>query len=205
MARLKRRPSPVDEANDQVPIRTACALIGMRIPAEVGSSLKVHCPFGAVWHSDHGREPAMRIYPESNHAHCFSRCGHFTPVALVATCRGISQRAAARELLAHIGHSRNLADLWHQATHHDRPPDRVLLGEALKTFCARTCPDWPDIQFSSDIAALLTRCLSLLDRVNTADDAVLWLDTCKQVMAKRCHPIGGSPRFDGETGTYNSV
>lgn len=184
MARLKRRRPVVDEANDEVLITTACRLIGMDIPGDLSASLKVHCPFGAVFHSDHGAEATMRIYLDGNSAFCFSRCGYFTPTGLVAMAWGISQRAAARELLERAGRRPlSLADAWAQAADATLAPDRTLLAEALKTYCARVCPGWADAQFRPAIAARLTACLTLLDLVRTPDDAELWLNGCKRAMA----------------------
>lgn len=183
MARLKRRGSVVAEANEQVLITTACRLIGMDVPDDMGRSLKVHCPFGAIYHSDHGVEPTMRIYLDGNNAHCFSRCGHFDPVSLVAMAWGITRRAAGLELLGRVGRRPlSPAEAWAQATEAGAQPDRAMLGEALKTFCARTCPGWEDAQFHPVVAARLTRCLSLLELVCHPGDAQLWLGGCKKAM-----------------------
>lgn len=182
MARLRHR-SVVDEANEHVLITAACRLIGMDVPDDLSRSMKVHCPFGAIYHSDHGIDRTMRIYVESNHAHCFSRCGHFTPVGLVAMAWGMPRRAAAVELLHRLGRTPpTLAEAWALATTPDTQPDATMLGEALKTFCARITPRWADVQFQPSVAGRLTKCLALLDLVRTPDDARLWLTGCKQAM-----------------------
>lgn len=177
----------VTVANETVPITTACQLVGMSIPDDIGygRSMKVHCPFGDIWHSDQGAEATMRVYVESNHVYCFSRCGYFTPVSLVAAAWDLTWRNAAVELLERIGHKPvSLAEAWAQVGRRDDTPDQTLLGEALKTWCRRAAPDWDDDQFHPRIAATLTRCLALLDRVTTADEARVWLSGCKEAMTR---------------------
>lgn len=188
---MGRRRSVVGLANEQVAITTACAMIGMDIPDGVidGRAVKLPCPFGAIWHSDQGLEPTMRIYAEGNNAFCFSRCGFFTPVSLVAMAWGISRRDAAVELLDRVGiKPATLADAWAQATTREVKPDTAMLSEALKTFCARISPDWDEVQFESPVAAKLTRCFTLLDLVRTPLEADQWLLGCKKVMALVLQP-----------------
>lgn len=174
-------------ANDKVPITYACQLVGMDIPDDIsyGRSLKVHCPFGEVYHTDLGAEAAFRIYSASNSAYCFACSTYYTPVWLVAQAWDIEPTAAAVELLDRIGVKPvSLADAWAHATRRDTPPDHTLLAEALKTYCARVCPDWDAAQFTPSTAGTLSRCLDLLDRVATDTDAQRWLDGCKLVMRR---------------------
>jgi hypothetical protein len=192
VARLKKRRSVVDEANETVLITTACRAVGMDIPEDLSQRHKIHCPFGAIYHSDQGLEPTMRIYLDSNAAHCFSRCGRFTPVNLAAMAWGIPRRVAARELLERAGRrSLSLTEAFAQAAQADVEPDRTLLGEALKTFCARVHAGWDDAQFDPGVAPWLTKCLALLDLVRTPDEAAYWLDGCKKVMQRALN--GGQP------------
>lgn len=170
-------------ANDLVPIATACQLIGMEIPEIYGRSVKVRCPFGAVYHSDGGVDPAMRVYPDTNHAFCFAGCGAFSPVWLVRQAWGIDSQTAAAELLDRIGHKPvSLAQAWADVVSHEEPPDTVLLAEALKTYCARVVPDWGNVQYRAPAGPLLNRCLRLLDLVNTDAEARVWLERCKLAM-----------------------
>lgn len=187
----------VVEANEHVSIITACRLIGMELPADIehGRAAKVHCPFGSIWHSDQGLEPTMRLYVDNNTAFCFSRCGFFTPVNLVAMAWDITRRTAAVELLERIGRKPlSLADAWAKATLHAEPPDRTTLAEALKTYCSRIAPDWADVQFEPVVASRLTRCLALLDLVDTDDAARAWLAGCKAVMQRALTDQPTSPR-----------
>lgn len=184
---MTRRPSPITLANEQVSIAHACRLIGMDIPDDLGygRSRKVRCPFGEIYHRDGGIEPAFRIYPDANAAYCFSCAVRYSPVWLVAQAWGITARAAAVELLDRAGIKPvSLADAWAHATRRDTPPDHTLLAEALKTYCARVCPDWDAAQFTPSTAGTLSRCLDLLDRVATDTDAQRWLDGCKLVMRR---------------------
>lgn len=187
MALLRPKRSVVIEANEHVSITTACRLIGMELPDDIehGRATKVHCPFGNIWHSDQGLEPTMRLYIDNNTAFCFSRCGFFTPVSLVAMAWDIPRRTAAVELLDRIGRKPlTLADAWAQITFHAEPPDRTILSEALKTYCSRIAADWSDAQFEPAVAGQLTRCLGLLDLVKTDEDARAWLTGCKTVMRR---------------------
>jgi hypothetical protein len=193
VARLARKRPVVELANEQVSITAACLLVGMDVPDDTGygRSMRVRCPFGDVYHSDQGAEAAMRIYPDSNSAFCFSRCGYFTPVSLVATKWNISRHDAAVELLERAGIKPvSMAEAWAAAGIRDSPPDTTLLAEALKTFCARTAPDWADQQFDHRVAGTLARCFALLDKVGDDEDAHTWLAGCKTVMARALQPNG---------------
>lgn len=185
---MNRRPNPVVYADEQVAITTACRLIGMQIPeaADLGRPVKVHCPFGEIYHRDRGTETAFRIYPDSNHAYCFACGQRYGPVRLVSLAWGISARNAAVELLERAGIKPvTLADLWAQVADHAPVPDTAMLAEALKTYCARIDPGWDAGQFDPATAATLSGCLVLLDHVSTAGDAQLWLTRTKQVMSAR--------------------
>lgn len=174
-------------ANENVSIVTVCRMVGLDLPEDVESSrsAKVHCPFEEVYHSDRGVEPAMRIYPESNSAYCFSCSAYFTPVGLAAQAMDINRRDAAERLLDRIGYRRpDLASAWQQASEFTPELDHALLAQALKTYCARVVGGWSARQFEPNVAGRLSRCLNLLDLVVTDDDANLWLTTCKTVMAQ---------------------
>jgi hypothetical protein len=106
---------------------------------------------------------------------------HTGPVGLAWD---IPPHAAAKELLERVGYRpTSLKDAWAAAVAGDNPaPDPLLLAEALKTYCSRVVPDWDVIQFDPRPAAMLGRCLGLLDLVHTEDEAREWLTGCKTVM-----------------------
>lgn len=184
-----KRPNVVAVANEKVPIVTVCRLFGVELPDEIGGrSGKVRCPFGEIYHSDGGISPAMRIYPDTNSAYCFSCAAHYTPVSLAARAMDCDQRSAALRLLDRIGYRpMNLAEQWQQASRYQPTPDRALLADALKTYCRRIDVRWPARQFEPPVAAVLTRCLNLLDLVKSGDDVTLWLQGCKQAMRQALH------------------
>lgn len=182
-----RRPSPVTVANEQVSIVTVCQLVGVDVPDDIGSgrSRKVHCPFGEVYHSDHGAAAAMRIYPDSNSAWCFSCSMYFTPVKLAAQAWDQDPQTAALRLLDRVGYRPvDLAQAWASVTSYEPEPNRALLADALKTYCRRIAPGWGQQQFEPRVAATLTRCLALLDLVKTDEDVKTWLESCKTAMKR---------------------
>ncbi len=171
-------------ADEQVPILLACRLIGMHLPDLIADrALKVHCPFGELYHNDGGIEPAMRVYVTDNRVHCFAGCGSYRPVKLLAHALGIPRISAARELLERVGISRQSREKrWAEALTHTEPLDKALLAEALKTYCRRTVPDWDRRQYEAAPARTLALCLDLLDRVHTAEQAQRWLAGCKRAI-----------------------
>jgi hypothetical protein len=178
-------------ANEKVSIVTACRLFGVELPEGVasgGRSRKVHCPFGEIYHSDGGIAPAMRIYPDTNSAYCFSCAAYWTPVALAAKAMDSDRTSAALRLLDHVGYRPlSMAEQWRQVTEHQPELDKALLADALKTYCRRIDARWSSRQFEPAVAAVLTRCLALLDLVESGDDVELWLERCKTVMARTLH------------------
>jgi hypothetical protein len=188
-----RKPTVVEVANEKVSIVTVCQMLGLELPDDIGSSRdrKVHCPFGQLYHSDSGRDPAMRIYIETNNAYCFSCAMNFTPVSLAATAMDCTRRAAAVRLLDRIGYRLpDPGELWQQARSYVPPPDKAMLADALKTYCGRIDPSWRSRQFEPWVAHRLTRCLSLLELVSTDEDVALWLTGCKEAM-RRVLPTRG--------------
>lgn len=184
---MKRQPTAVAIANQQVPIAMACRLLGVSIDTDdgYGKSVKVHCPFGDVHHSDGGAEKAMRVYPDTNTAYCFAGCGHFTPVRLLSHAWDRPAAEVALDLLDQLGHRPlSLADQFAGHETWTPPPDPGQLAEALKTYCRRIDPSWDDRQFEPRVAARLSQCLRLLDRVATDDDANRWLTGAKKVMSQ---------------------
>jgi hypothetical protein len=181
--RSRRQPSPITVANEHVPILWVCRLIGMAVPDEIFRATKVRCPFGAIYHSDHGVAPAFRIYPDANDANCFAKCGHFRPVSLAALAWDRPPAQVAVELLDRIGYRPlSLAQLWAAAVSREQSPDTTLLSLALRAYCERVDRDWPVRQYEPEIAVTLDRCLALLSRVHSEDQAAQWLTGGKAVM-----------------------
>lgn len=188
------RPSLVAVANDKVSIVTVLQMLGVDLPDDVGvgRSRKVPCPFGDIYHSDHGASPAMRIYLDTNSAYCFSCSAYYTPVSLAAKAMDCAWSLAAAQLLDRIGHKPvDLATAWQHVKDYTPAPDKALMADALKTYCRRVAPCWADRQFEPQVAATLTRCLELLDLVNNDADVTLWLTRCKVAMHRVLH-IGES-------------
>lgn len=187
-----RRPGVVTVANEKVPITTVLSMLGVEVFD--GSNRKIRCPFGKVYHSDGGIDPAMRVYPETNSCYCFSCTQYFTPVGIASQALDMGLRDTAEMLLDRIGHRPlDPVKAWEQASKYEPAPDTAMLAEALKTYCRRISPDWPARQFEPEISYLLRRCLGLLDQVKTGKGAVLWLTLCKRVMHRSLHPDVLSP------------
>lgn len=179
----RRNAGLVRTACEQVSITFACRLVGVDVPDDQEAErLKLHCPFGELYHLDGGMDRAFRVYPQQQRAHCFAGCGSFTPVSLLAHAWGIGRGQAARLLLERVGYRpATAATLWAQA-HQPPPVDVGALAEALKTFCARLDPHWAVRQFQPANAAALVRCLRLLERVDTEEQAQRWLAASKRHM-----------------------
>ena len=187
---MTRKQSFVALANEHVDIRLVCRWIGLYVPEEIMSrSIKVRCPFGDVYHIDHGTSPSFRVYPETNSAYCFAACGYFTPVWLAATAWNRETNEVAADLLNRINYEpESISQLWDKARAKEPPPDLSYLSLALKTYCERIDSEWDAHQFDSSIAKTLGRCLALLDRVYTPDDVQEWL-SCGKVIMRRV--LGG--------------
>lgn len=201
------RPSVITVANERVSIVTVCQMIGLDISDDVidGRSRKLPCPFGEIYHSDHGRDPAMRIYADSNSAYCFSCQAYWTPVTLAARAMDVSNKMAATRLLDRIGYKPvDLAQAWKQVTHFEPEVDKAALAEALKTYCRRIEPQWARRQFESDIARHLTRCLSILPLVKSQTDVEVWLTRCKEVMQQVIHSGRPTSRQPGGVALHDT-
>lgn len=176
--------SPVAEANRRIPFATAARWAGLDVPGDVTEAgLKMHCPFEEWAHSDGGRDPAFRVYPD--HAYCFA-CGEkFSPVKLCALVWDCTQDEAARQMLERAGIADpDYRERWRRLVDYSQPPDIDGLADALRTWCARTDPRWRTRKYDSDVAGRFAQCLGLLGAVRTEADCRVWLDGCKQVMAK---------------------
>lgn len=193
--------SVVTVANEEVSIVTVLQMLGVELPDDIGMgrSRKLHCPFGPLYHSDQGRSPAMRVYPETNSAWCFSCSQYFTPVKLGSQAWDVDAHTAATRLLDKVGIKPvDLAAAWAQAMEYEPEVDKALLADALKTYCRRTTANWEKRQFEPKVAGTLTRCLAILDLVRTDEDVREWLAHCKQAMdtALKCREPSLSERFE---------
>lgn len=161
--------------------------------------MKVHCPFGDLYHSDQGIEAAFRIYPGSNSAFCFAGCGYFTPVGLAAMAWDRPKEEVAADLLDRVGYKPvSLAQAWAGLQVREEPPDTAMLALALRTYCERVAPGWAERQFEPGIGAVLDRCLALLPRVKTPDDAEQWLQVTKRVMCRTLVELGQPSGYPGD-------
>lgn len=183
--------SLITVANEEISIVTVLQMLGNDLPDDVGAarSTKVHCPFGHLYHSDQGASPAMRVYPETNSAWCFSCSQYYTPVKLFSHANDVDMRTAAQRLLDRAGYRPlDQATAWKQAATYEPSIDRLLLADALKTYCRRTALNWASQQFEPEVAEALTRCLAVLDLVHTDDDVSSWLRQTKHVMTLALQP-----------------
>lgn len=172
-------------ANQRVPITTVCTMIGMDVPPI--ARMKVHCPFEHLYHSDGGIDAAFQIYEDGdskNSAWCWACGRYFSPVLLFAQAQDLSEPVAAQVLLDRTGYvPPTLESLLQAAERAAVPVDTAYLARALKTYCSRICDDWEDRQLDPEVADRLSRCLALLTRVRSDDDAERWLDATKRAMA----------------------
>lgn len=175
----------IELANDRVPILQAFRMVGLDVGDVSAVSMKLYCPFGDVYHHDGGSEKSLRIYPETNSAWCFAGCGYFSPVKLVALKRDLSEEEAAEAMLEETGYvAPNYSDQWDALVNETKLADTTSLAEALKVACSRMTPDWEELQFTSSVSSMLARCLALLAKVRTEEDADKWLATTKTAMRR---------------------
>jgi hypothetical protein len=158
----------------------ACRAAGIYVPdihRDTGS--KMHCPWGQVSHSDGGRDPAFRVWPD--HGWCFSCREHFSPVKLASRVWEVSYEQAAIKLLDHVGFKP--ADYAHHWQRVAAPPelDRSAVAQALRNYCAALAPQHRLTEPAP--AEYLARCLGFLTQVNDEAGAVQWLALSKQVMS----------------------
>lgn len=196
MASRKNIESSISLANSKISIYSVCSLVGVEIPeGREGSSIKTYCPFGIFYHSDGGKEPAFRAYPESNTAYCFSCKKYFTPVSLYSACTDLSKKASAETLLEMIGYKKpSPEEVWNNVQPREPDVDKSMLGMALKTYCERICSSWSKRQLDGIVADRLDSCLSLLSKVSSSEEAEYWLRASKEVMLRTIGDDDDVPR-----------
>lgn len=175
--------SIADIANENVSIIDAMRAIGMDT-AYAGYSGKQYCPFGDLRHSDAGTSKAFRVYLETNSCFCFAGCGYYNPVMLVQDGLDLTAQQAAEMLLLRTGWSpETYESRWETLQANEGPQiDTGALADALKLFCSRRVDDWEFAQLTGSIATTLDKCLGLLTKVTTPQEAQVWLDTTKTAM-----------------------
>jgi hypothetical protein len=173
----------IQVANERMSIIQACNELGMDIPDFSVKSMKVHCPFGHLFHADGGTSRAFAIYPGTNSAWCFAGCGYFTPVKLIAMDKGISEEQAAESILEQTSYvAPDYEARWNALLDTQITVNTDDLAEALKVACSRMVSDWDERQFETAVAQKLRQCLSLLPKVRSEEDASKWLAATKKIM-----------------------
>lgn len=168
----------IERANENVSITALYRKLGLYIPRDIpmGDSFKTYCTFGYL-HSDGGMSQALRIYPGGNHAYCFAESLQITPVKLWALTNDLRYHEAAEELLVGIK--------IEEEQEAEPTLDTSALAHALTIYCERTVTEWEQRQFEDHaLRTAYTRCLELLPRVQTDEDAIRWLHACKEYIAR---------------------
>jgi len=155
---------------------------GAYYPTFDGASPKLKCPYSGLYHES---TRSMRIYPQTNSAHCFS-CGEYmTPLRLVTAFKGMSDEEAVSWIKTQAGYTDpDPEDRWDELMAEKAPrPKAEYLVAALKTACSRIEPRWKDLQFETEVSHRFTQCLSLLSKVRTESDGKVWLARSTDLMA----------------------
>lgn len=175
---MRSRTPLVQIANEQISFARAASWVGM---TTADRGYRYDCP-----RLDCGSGGAFKAYPD--HAWCHSCRTYFTPVLLLTLlwkpAKDMEAEDVARLALAEVGYvPLDWAGEWKHAQRQP-DPEREHLGDALRTWCAANIPDWTWRQLDYGPAHLLARCLGLLPRVHTDEEAERWLAGCKQVMKR---------------------
>jgi hypothetical protein len=181
-------------ANEHYSILSACARIGMDVEASARAR-KIYCPFGNVFHSDGGDEPAMRVYEDSNHAYCFACRKYFTPSILIAMAEDIPEDRAVDSMLLELGYIKtDTGERW-EAASAESTVNTAALAEALHIAAARIITPWSVRQYDADVVEWMSKCLALLGKVETVEQGETWLDVTKKVLQ---HKFGSAQRKEGQ-------
>jgi len=172
-------------ATERVPITQVLSKLGVWVGESRSGKQKVYCPFGEVYHPDHGQKKSMLIYYDSNTCYCFAGCGHFSAVKLWAFANDLSLEQAAIQMLDWIGHApKSVDERIEQAQQEKFDPQPEMLALALKRFCYRVDPGFEIHQTDPDVARKLAVCLDLLETVHSKEDVTKWLEATKTAMSK---------------------
>lgn len=183
---LAEKQSWIVIANREITIIEVLTSLGIHVQVAglSGASRKIHCPFGELYHSDSGLEKTMRVFQKTNTAYCF-RCNQsYDPVSLASAVWDTSRQAAALRLLEDSDFKpKTLEERWRDAVSSPTiEVDKLSLADALKVYCSGVSADWNTRQLDDSVGFKLNACLELLAAVKTNEDAVKWLEVCKQVM-----------------------
>ena len=122
--------SEIDRANEAVDIRDIYnGLMSSRAPTGEYSSWKIFCPM-AHEHADGGRTKNCRVFPPT-HIYCWEMHGYISPVRLYSYWKGMSTKAAARELLDQRGllQPKNFRERWNDLLNLREQKDEDKLGD----------------------------------------------------------------------------
>lgn len=188
MTLLRQNTSWIELANTTVKITDVLASIGIFVPAVAsnGTSKKISCPFGGIYHSDGGMEKTMRVFHASNSVFCFRCTKRYDPVSLTAELNDCSFFNAAMMLLEDADLApKSLEQRWAEAVRPEiKELDLIALADALKIYCSGICSTWVTRQLDPEVGQKLNACLELLPSVKSSEGADKWLTVCKQVMRK---------------------
>lgn len=175
----------VELANSRMTIVQACNTLGMDIPDQLWGSPKFYCPFGHLFHADGGMGKAFRIYLQTNSAYCFAGCGRFEPVSLIALDKDWTDDRAAEWILDQTNYvPPDYESQWTNLQERATLVNQDALSEALKVACSRFAPDWEDLQLEDRVARTFRKCLEILPKIQTEEQAEKWLTTAKETMRR---------------------
>jgi hypothetical protein len=153
---------------------------GVRIPYSEGKSIKGRCPFADVYHLTVDADLSMRVYSDTNSAYCFAGCGSLTPVFIYAKLNDLSYSKAAWSLLGFVGYKpKNLTEQWRELVSYSEPFDKLSYRQAFIEYCNFTFDNWAELQYKGSVAGAVSKLFSVLEVVNTMDDANTWLSVSK--------------------------
>lgn len=181
----------VDRANQLIDIRDVYNNeSGFFAPTGEYFSWKIYCPF-AYEHADGGIDKNTRMYPPT-HIYCWAQHGKITPVFLHARRNGLTQKAAAEELLHKAGllKPKNFRERWQEILSERGDKVNVRLGsqsyaiDALQKRLALDS-DYADHEFDDAVRQSWNYVLETLDAIwdNPESDLTLlqvWLERSAQ-------------------------
>lgn len=173
--------SDIQLANSLMGIVRGARFVGTEMPDTPGN-MKLYCPFGHLFHRDGGREKALRIYEATNSAYCFACGEYYDAVKFISLYKDLSRDEATEFILDYVGYTPpDIDSQWAEVTKEEEFNTDSLV-DALALACERFDPNWEVLQYEEEIASKFQRCLSLLAKVKSPDDATIWLATTKKIM-----------------------
>jgi hypothetical protein len=171
-------------ANQAVAFPVAARLAGMEdVPEPRLSGTLTHCPFEEIAHPDRGRDKALRIW--ADHGWCFSERLYLSPVRILSMMTGVTEEAAASQLLGYIGYREgSWEQKWDELATAEPEPDYGALAAALRIYLGVNYPDWGNRQYDPFVSEKLARCFGLLTQVHSEEDCRMWLRGSVAVMTR---------------------